>query len=152
MNLILEKTGQVRFFTDMRKVFTAAEIAPQDYDWYVSDIETNFTPEGFSADDQWMRGEELASFISKQEIQFIWGVFSAVPKGSRPTVSERPYADGNPYYWNGRDPAPQLKGALFEIACWDSSATILINLPKHAVRAFMANYSDTQPLIKAART
>jgi len=152
MNLILENTTQVRFFTDMRKVFAAAEIAPQDYDWYVSDIETNFTPEGFSAGDQWMRGEELASLISTYDIQFIWAVFSAVPKGSRPTVSEPPYVEGNPDYWNGRDLAPQLNGALFEIACWDSSATILINLSEHAQRAFMANYSDTQSLIKAART
>jgi hypothetical protein len=151
MNLILENTDQVRFFTDMRKVFAAAEIAPQDYDWYVSDIETNFTPEGFSAGDQWMHGEELASLISTHDIQFIWAVFSAVAKGSRPSVSEPPYVEGNPDYWNGRDPAPQLNGALFEIACWDSSATILINLPEHAQRAFMANYSDTRPLIKAAR-
>jgi hypothetical protein len=29
MNLILENTDQVRFFTDMRKVFAAAEIAPR---------------------------------------------------------------------------------------------------------------------------
>lgn len=152
MNLILEKTDQVRFFTNMKEVFAAAEIAPQDYDWYVSDIETNFNPEGLDVGDQWMRGEELASLIHKHEIQFIWGVFSAVRKGSRPAVPQQPYVDGNPDYWNGKDLVPQLEGALFEIACWDSSATILINLPAHAQRAFMANYSDTQPLIKAVRS
>jgi hypothetical protein len=152
MNLILEKTDQVRFFTDMKEVFAAAEIAPQEYDWYISDIETNFTPEGLGVGDQWMRGEELASLIYNQEIQFIWAVFSAVPKGSRPAVSEPPKVEGNPDYWNGKDLVPQLEGALFEIACWDSSATILINLPVHAQRAFMANYSDTQPLIKAMRS
>lgn len=151
MNLILENTDQVRFFTDMRNVFAAAEIEPKDYDWYISDIETNFTSEGFSARDQWMHGEELASLISTHDIQFIWAVFSAVAKGSRPSVSESPYVEGNPDYWNGSDPTPQLNGALFEIACWDSSATILINLPEHSQRAFMANYSDTQPLIKANR-
>jgi hypothetical protein len=52
MNLILEKTDQVRYFTDMRPVFDAANIAPQDFDWYVSDIETNWTPPGFSPVDQ----------------------------------------------------------------------------------------------------
>jgi hypothetical protein len=101
MNLILEKTDQVSFFTNMKEIFAAAEIAPQDYDWYVSDMETNFTPEGLDVGDQWMRGEELACLIHKQEIQFIWAVFSAVPKGSRPAVSEPPYVDGNPDYWNG---------------------------------------------------
>jgi hypothetical protein len=33
MNLILEKTKQVRWFTDMREVLEAANIAPQDDDW-----------------------------------------------------------------------------------------------------------------------
>lgn len=31
-NLILEKTDQVRWYTNMREVFEAANIAPQDYD------------------------------------------------------------------------------------------------------------------------
>jgi hypothetical protein len=132
MNLTLEKTDQVRFFIDMREVFRAAEVAPQDYDWYISDIETNFTPNGFADYDQWMRGEELATLIGEYEIQFIWAVSSAVPKGTRLIVSRPPYIQRKPDYWNGTDPTPQLAGALFEIACWDSSATILINLPKNA--------------------
>lgn len=151
MNLILEKTDQVRFFTDIKEVFAAAKITPQDYDWYISDIETNFTPEGLGTADQWMRGEELAALIDKFEIQFIWAVFSAVPRGSRLAVLEAPYVDGNPDYWNGKESGPQLQGALFEIACWDSSATILINLPQRAQAAFIANYSDTRPLSKAKK-
>lgn len=151
MNLILEKTQQVRFFTNMKAVFEAAGIVVQDYDWYISDIETNFTPDGFFPADQWMRGEELAAIIQEHDIQFIWAVFSATPKGFRPTVSAVPYVEGNPDYWNGKDAAPQLDGALFEIACWDSSATILINLPAEAQRSFIATYSDTQPLSQAKR-
>ena len=151
MNLILEKTDQVFFFTNMKEVFAAAEITPRDYDWYISDIETNFTPEGLGTVDQWMRGEELAALIDKHEIQFIWAVFSAVPKGSRPAVLEAPYVEGNPDYWNGKEAGPQLPGALFEIACWDSSATILINLPECAQCAFIANFPDTLPLSQAIR-
>lgn len=151
MNLILEKSEQVRFFTNMKEMLAAANIAPQDYDWYLSDIEVNVTPKGFSACDQWMRGEELAALIDKHTIQFIWAVFSAVPKGVRPAVPTPPYVDGNPNYWNGIEPVPQLKAALFEIACWDSSATMLINLPEHAQRAFQAHYADTQPLYKVVR-
>ncbi|WP_179119097.1 hypothetical protein [Massilia sp. KIM] len=49
----------------MREVLDAANIAPQDYDWYVSDIETNWTPPGFSPVDQWFSGEELASFLDE---------------------------------------------------------------------------------------
>jgi hypothetical protein len=146
MNLILEKTNQVRWFTNMRKVLDAGNIAPQDYDWYVSDIETNWTPSGFSPADQWISGDELASFLRDHEVQFVWAVFSAVPKGFRFTPSSAPYADGNPTYWSGAEPGPQLDGAVFEIACWDSSATILINLPEDAARLFVGRYTDARPL------
>jgi hypothetical protein len=149
MNLILEKTDQVPWFTNMRDVFDAAEIAPQDYDWYVSDIETNWTPAGFTTEDQWLSGEELAAFVLEHQVQFIWAVFSAMPKGFRCTPSTAPNVYDNPNYWNGTEPAPQLDGALFEIACWDSSATILINLPEQSAYAFVSRYSDTRPLATA---
>jgi hypothetical protein len=149
MNLILEKTDQVRWFTNMREVFDAADIAPQDYDWYLSDIETNWTPPGFSPIDQWLSGDALASFLREHEVQFIWAVFSAVPKGFRSTLLSAPYVEGNPSYWSGEEPALQLDGALFEIACWDSSATILINLPAQAARSFLRKFTDTQPLASA---
>lgn len=149
MNLILEKTDQVRWFTNMREVLDAANIAPQDYDWYVSDMETNWIPPGFSPADQWFAGEELASFLHEHDVQFIWAVFSAVPKGFRSSPSFSPYVEGNPTYWSGEASKPQLDGALFEIACWDSSGIILINLPEEAARSFAARYTDTRPLATA---
>jgi hypothetical protein len=149
MNLILEKTDQVRWFTNMREVLDAANIAPQDYDWYVSDMETNWTPPGFSPADQWLPGDKLAMFLRQHELQFIWAVFSAVPKGFRSSPSSAPYVEGNPSYWSGQELSPQLDGALFEIACWDSSGTILINLPEEAAQSFLARYSDTRPLAAA---
>ncbi len=149
MNLILEKTNQVTWFTNMREVLDAASIAAQDYDWYVSDIETNWTPSEFSPTDQWFSGEELASFLATHELQFIWAVFSAVPKGFRSSPISAPYVENNPIYWDGQEHGPQLEGALFEIACWDSSGTILINLPSQAAHAFQQRYPDTRPLLTA---
>lgn len=149
MNLILEGTDQVRWYTNMREVLSAASIAPQDYDWYVSDIETNWWPPGFMPDDQWFSGEELASFLRDHEVQFIWAVFSAVPRGFRSTPSTAPYVENNPSYWSGPEPEPQLAGALFEIACWDSGGTILINLPAEAAHSFSTRYTDTKPLASA---
>jgi len=116
---------------------------------YVSDIETNWTPPGFSPIDQWLSGDALAFFLREHEVQFIWAVFSAVPKGFRSTLLPAPYVEGNPSYWSGQETAPQLDGALFEIACWDSSATILINLPAQAARSFLRKFTDTQPLASA---
>lgn len=149
MNLILEKAGLVPWYTNMRDVLEAAGIAAQDYDWYVSDIETNRRPPGFSPDDQWFTGAELAAFLNAYEVQFIWAVFSAVPRGFRPLPAQAPYVEDNPRYWDGTDPGPQLEGALFEIACWDSSATILINLPEQAIHSFVTRYPDTRPLATA---
>jgi hypothetical protein len=149
MNLILEQTDQVPWFTNMRDVLKAAGIEAQDYDWYISDIETNWTPPGFSLADHWLSGEELASFLREHEVQFGWAVFSAVPKGFRSAPLSAPYADGNPSYWRGDEPVPQLEGAVFEIACWDSSATILINLPAEAARSFQMRYTDARPLATA---
>lgn len=81
MNLILEKTDQVCWFANMREVLDAADITPQNHDWYVSDIETNWTPLGFSPVDQRFSSDELASFLGEHEAQFIWAVFSA-PMGA----------------------------------------------------------------------
>jgi hypothetical protein len=88
-------------------------------------------------------------FLRQHELQFIWAVFSAVPKGFRSSPSSAPYVEGNPSYWSGQELSPQLDGALFEIACWDSSGTILINLPEEAAQSFLARYSDTRPLAAA---
>jgi hypothetical protein len=148
-NLILEKTDQVRWYTNMRDVFEATTIGPQDYDWYVSDIETNWLPPGFQPDDQWFTGDELAALLRAYEVQFIWAVLSAVPKGHRPIPVSAPYVEDNPRYWNGTDPEPQLEGALFEIACWDSSGTILINLPAQAMDSFLTRYPDAKSLANA---
>jgi hypothetical protein len=93
VNLILEKTDQVPFFTDMESVFHALKIPCQDYDWYLSDIETNYHPAGFSARDQ-----------------------------------------------------------LFEITCWDSSATILAGISPEAAANFLRAFPDTRPLSDHTRT
>lgn len=121
------------------------------YDWYISDIETNYYGTEFKSEDQWMEGHTLESFVNQNEVQFIWAVFSAVPKGFRRAVLVAPCIEGNPDYWNGKEMAPQLDGALFEIACWDSSATILVGLPPKLEENFKRAYSDTCALLSVAR-
>ncbi len=147
MNLILEKTNQVKFFTNMLEVMRALAIRCTDYDWYVSDVETN----GYDLQEGWHSGEELESALVGKNVQFIWAVFSAFQKGVRVAVKEDPYVDGNPHYWDGSDPVPQLDGAIFEIACWDSSATILIGLNSELAANFQSAYSDALDLRLAAR-
>ena len=151
MNLILENTDQVQYFTNMKLVFSALSISAADYDWYVSDIETNYSTNELSQDDNWISGESLSKFLEVNDIQFIWAVFSAFPRNYRSQIQCSPYIEGNPDYWCGKELLPQLSDALFEIACWDSSATILLGLPPESEVAFTLRYPDTRSLISAAR-
>lgn len=149
MNLILEGAERVPFFTDMRATLQALGIVASDFDWYLSDIETNYCGEDFSPQDQWISGHELHGLLERHDIQFIWAVFSAVPVGHRADVLAAPYIEGNPDYWGGSEVQPQLPGALFEIACWDSSATILVGLPAAAEARFRAVFPEADTLRNA---
>jgi hypothetical protein len=151
LNIILERTDQVRFFTNMRLVFAALGVSAADFDWFVSDIETNYYGTDFTSEDRWIDGEALQNFIDQNEVQFIWAVFSAVPKGVRTAVTKVPYIEGNKDYWNGSEMPPQLPGALFEVACWDSSATILVGLSPELEGNFKRAYSDARSLVSVAR-
>jgi hypothetical protein len=148
MNLILERTQQVQYFTNLQLVIEALGINCSDYDWYVSDVETNVNCSALENANSgiWLTGNDLGDILEKNRIQFIWGVFSAVPKGYRVNVSAHPYADGNPNYWNNSNPKPQLTGAEFEIASWDSSATILIGISDSQAKSFCSRFSDTKNL------
>lgn len=147
INLILEKTDQVTFFTDMKEVFSAMNISCSDYDWLISDLETN----GYPITEGWHTDTALSRSLQQQNIQFIWAVFSAFPLGTRFEVNNPPTVEDNPNYWNSSNPTPQLDEALFEIACWDSSATILIGLSPAMAKSFRSTYTDTIELKHAAR-
>ena len=143
MSLILENTDQVPYFTNMRLVLLAVGISATNYDWYISDIETNYGPEKFSSEDRWMPGEELNLILEGDEIQFIWAVFSAVPKGYRHAVEYSPYVDGNPQYWTGDEPIPQLPGALFDSSQFLFFLHIVAGRCRKEVHAGLSGCSST---------
>lgn len=147
MNLILENTESVAYFTDMATMLAALGLSAATYDWYISDIDASGYPDGFDLGDQWMSGAAVQRLLAHRNLQFSWGVFSAVPGGYRVIVTHAPYADGNSTYWSGDDVGPQLPHALFEIACWDSSATIFIGLPPELVEPLCRQYPDVKPLV-----
>ena len=110
MNLILEDCAQVPYFTNMRVVFDAVELNASDFDWFVSDIE-HTGDDAFCSEDHWISGEDLERALLSNDIQFVWAVFSVIPKGDpRPVIHEPPYADGNPAFWSDPSPRPQLIG------------------------------------------
>lgn len=150
MNLILEGAGSVCYFTDMGETLDALGLSASDYDWFVSDIETNLGEDKFGWGDRWISGLDLQASLALG-IQFIYGVFSAFPRGYRRPIETTPGVYDNANYWSGGTVSTQLPDALFEIACWDSSATILIGLPEQATAAFVHRYPAAKRLESARR-
>ncbi len=146
VNLIVEKSERVRYYTDIAETLAAMNVRAEDYDWYVSDMDTNFPASDLGNDDRWVTGQELARVLRAENSQFTWGVFSAVLPGQRPAITVRPCADGNPDFWNGTDIVPQLPEALFEIVCWDGSATLLIGLSVEQGIAYCTAHPEAAPL------
>jgi len=149
MNLILEKSEQIPWFTDMAATFIAMGVDPRAYDWYVSDVETNASIPVFSEGDVWMTGTELALALLKEPIQFIWAVFSAFPPGVRVEVGTSPSADGNTSFWRPPDVCTQLPGACFEVVCWDSYATLLVGVSQEQADRYLRAYCEVEPLSSA---
>lgn len=135
MNYIQENTSEVEIFTSMNDVARWLEIDLQDYDWHISDIEGAW-PE--LDDPSWVRGEELAAKLNEFDYQFVWAVISAFPKGTEPFTTDKPFADGNYEFWEGK-PTKQLKDSQFEVVCWDSSTTLFIGLPDELGEKLVAN-------------
>mgnify|MGYP001554841035 CR=1 FL=1 len=124
MNYIQKNAKGVKFYTSLKNVESWLGISLSDYDWHISDIEGAW-PE--LEDPSWITGENLAAKLNEYDYQFVWAAISAFPKGTKPFISDVPYADGNPDFRQGT-PQKQLSNSLFEIVCWDSSATLFIGL------------------------
>lgn len=147
MNYIQEKTSEVRFHTSMNDVARWLEINLEDYDWHISDIEGGW-PE--LDDPSWVYGENMTSKLKEFDYQFVWSVISAFPKGTKPFTTDKPFADGNSDFWEG-EPEKQLKQSLFEIVCWDSSATLYIGLSDEFGKRLVANAPGIKDLNKENR-
>lgn len=144
MNYIQEKAKGVDFYTSLKDVEGWLEIKLSDYDWHFSDIDGGWAE---LDDPSWVVGEDLEAKLNEFDYQFVWSVCSAFPKGTKPILTETPFADGNPEFWSG-SPKKQLKDSLFEIVCWDSSATLFIGLPKDLAKKLLTNAPGIKDLDK----
>lgn len=144
MNYIQEKAKGIDFYTSMKDVERWLEIDLEEYDWHFSDVDGGW-PE--LSDPSWVKGSELSKKLQEFNYQFVWAVISAFPKETKPFLSEAPYADGNQDLWKGC-PKKQLENSLFEIICWDSSATLFIGLPEELVNNLLKNAPGIKDLNK----
>ena len=160
-NLLLEgRVAGMPYFTDMRAVFEAFPGVCQDYDWLISDLdctwcardgESDPADEAFRSGSLAISGHELGRFLDRNDIQFVWAVFSALPKGVKPAVDELPFAEGNPSFWKG-SPKSQLPQSIFEIVCFDSTCTLLIGIDTELAGRFKAKFPEATDLDDFNRT
>lgn len=144
INYIQENNRHIPWFTNLIDVFDWLEIKAEDYDWHFSDVDGGWEELN---DPSWVKGEELAKRLKEYNYQFVWSVISAYPKGTMPFINDKPYADGNPEFWSGI-PQKQLENSLFEIVCWDSSATLYIGLPQNLEEKLLKNAPGIKNLNK----
>jgi len=143
----MKKSPQIAYYTDMQIIFDGLGISAADYDWYLSDIDTNIFVDRLSHEDHWITGQELRTLLNKYDIQFNWAVFSAFPVGARPSIpTPPPYADGQRGFWQPETAKPQHPEAQFEIVCWDSSLTLLIGISEADAQTFKLKYPESVDL------
>lgn len=159
MHSILSGEGHMAWYTDLRAVFRALGGRQNEFDFLATDVEFLF----LGPDDepmlprrpvQWLSGPSLTRVVSEQFIQFVWGVFSALPRG-RPVEVERlprlPYVLGNPMFW-GDSPRVQHPEAVFEIVCWSGSATLLLSRDEDIARRFRRGFPHAVDLLEHNRS
>ena len=168
MDLILKGSKQMPYYTNMEVVFKSLDNKQKEYNWLITDVEISTTKIRGSANSTisgstlklynneetltdflnrkaiWITGEALTELILKNQIQFIWGVFSGFPKDIIINVNKlevEPYADGNTGFWV---PNPKIQHPLatVEIVCFDSTLIILLTKDEDLGLRFKNYFTD----------
>ena len=165
METLLEGRCEMPYFTDLRLVFRAIGGRQRDYNWLITDLdygwlgvhEDHEQPPFIGGGPHWRTGEELSRLVAEYDMQFVWAVLSGFP----PAVSldlDRlavvPYADGNAGFW-ADEPQIQHPLAEVEIACWDSTSTLLLCRDRSIGESFRRYFPEAVDLAeynKARRT
>ncbi len=136
----------------MDEIFLAFNNMQLNYNWLITDYECNDYPDEmipYNKEYVWISGRDLWRTVCENEIQFIWGVFSAFSKDI--TLNDvlkysLPYADGNPNFWvkniNMQHPLAEI-----EIVPLDSSLVLLISKHDEIVESFLNYFPYTEDLV-----
>lgn len=150
--LIIKKIKS-KYFTDMKDVFFAIGNVQKEYNWLITNYECNIYPSKeipFNQRYVWIDGKLLTDIVMKDDILFIWGVFSAFKKNESKNKILKyslPFADGNKELWSP-DIHIQHPLAEVEIVSWDSSLLLLISRNQKITNSFLKEYPDAIDLEK----
>lgn len=130
----------------MKQVLINLELDQKDYLWLITDMEAcpqNSEIEKFiyEADYLLFQTKEFLELLNKEDFQWIWGVFSAIPsKYSKDEILKYPLPfiqDTNPFI---DTPKVQHPLAEFELCAWDSSGMFLVTDNDELIKKFKTHY------------
>jgi len=140
-----------KYYTYMDIVLEPIESIAMQYNWLITDCECNYYPDSrikMNQEYTWLSGEELLQIVKSHDIQFIWAVFSAIPKSIPLEVvlqSKLPYACDYVGFWHN-PVAIQHPLAVMEIVPWDSSLVLFIANNQAWVNAFASHFPLAEDL------
>lgn len=152
--IIIKDSIHFNRYTCMDKIFQSIEEIVPKYNWLITDIECNKDTEFFwyPWKDQYYEGRKLLKHLNENDIQFIWGVFTAIPKETKLSKEEltainKPYGDGNRELWSPEITIQHPLGDI-EIVCWDSTLTLVKSKSNDVIERFYKDISDAMDLRK----
>lgn len=151
MNLIIKDSSQMPIHTNIKLIFDALEGRQREFNWLITEHECY----GWSSDDDVFKeeivllsGDELTDIVTRNQIQFVWGILSAFDKSTDIDINNLsviPTFDGR-WKYGGEDVQIQHPLAIAEIVCVDSSYTIFLSKDEDLSNRFLKHYSDAQDL------
>jgi len=155
MTLILEKTNQVEYHTDMNVMIQPFREELKSMNWFLSnqdymllDYEEKGDLDKLNHESPviFFDGSELLEILESRSIQFNWGVFCGTyEKVNFEDDQEIPYADSNPSIWT--QPSEFLyPGSQIEIICFDSTSTIVKFRDRQLAEKWNAEFIDAEEL------
>jgi hypothetical protein len=151
MNLVIEDSPQMPYHTNIKLIFDALEGRQNEFNWLITAHECYSwpsEPDIFDAGIVLLSGDELTDIVTKNKIQFVWGILSAFDKSINIDVNNLlivPSFDGE-WRYGGEDVHPQHPLAVAEIVCVDSSYTIFLSKDEDLSNRFLRHFSDAQDL------
>ena len=127
--------------SQIKTILEASEFLPS-HNWLISYLEC-YDTSGWDGSEKWentsliLTDEELKKDVYLRDMQFIWGVFSAIPKEYAVEdidLSELPTLENSNYMANYI--VPQHPLAFLEISVWDGSYTFICSRDENLLEPF----------------
>jgi hypothetical protein len=148
MNLIIKGSSQMPRHTDIKLIFDALDGRQREFNWLITEHECYSDKDIFNEGMVLLSGDELTDIVTRNKIQFVWGILSAFDKSTDIDINNLsviPTFYGE-WKYGGEDAHTQHPLAIAEIVCVDSSYTIFLSKDEDLSNRFLRHYSDAQDL------